>query len=127
MKKLSLDMDVCFIDGTKIEADANKYKFVWKPITFHKRLGEKARNLLKVAGLDDRGDDGSPLIKSDYLAVKLVELRRKIEKESDSEAKAKKTKMAENLENYMLKACEYEEKERICGPDRNSYYKTDHE
>ena len=114
MKKLSLDMDVCFIDGTKIEADANKYKFVWKPITFHKRLGEKARNLLKVAGLDDRGDDGSPLIKSDYLAVKLVELRRKIEKESDSEAKAKKTKMAENLENYMLKACEYEEKERIC-------------
>ena len=127
MKKLSLDMDVCFIDGTKIEADANKYKFVWKPITFHKRLGEKARNLLKVAGLDDRGDDGSPLIKSDYLAVKLVELRRKIEKESDPEAKAKKTKMAENLENYMLKACEYEEKERICGPDRNSYYKTDHD
>ena len=127
MKKLSLGMDVCFIDGTKIEADANKYKFVWKPITFHKRLGEKARNLLKVAGLDDRGDDGSPLIKSDYLAVKLVELRRKIEKESDPEAKAKKTKMAENLENYMLKACEYEEKERICGPDRNSYYKTDHD
>lgn len=127
MKNLSLDMDVCFIDGTKIEADANKYKFVWKPITFHKRLGEKARNLLKVAGLDDCGDDGSPLIKSDYLAVKLVELRRKIEKESDPEAKAKKTKMAENLENYMLKACEYEEKERICGPDRNSYYKTDHD
>ena len=36
MKELSLDMDVCYIDGTKIEADANKYKFVWKPITFHK-------------------------------------------------------------------------------------------
>ena len=35
--------------------------------------------------------------------MKLVELRRKIEKESDPEAKAKKTKMAENLENYMLK------------------------
>lgn len=39
MKKLSLDMDVCFIDGTKIQADANKYKFVWKPTTFHRRLG----------------------------------------------------------------------------------------
>ena len=36
MKELSLDMNVCYIDSTKIEADANKYKFVWKPITFHK-------------------------------------------------------------------------------------------
>ena len=45
MKEQSLTMDDCFIDGTKIEADANKFKFVWKPITFHKRLGEKARNL----------------------------------------------------------------------------------
>ena len=127
MKDLSLDMDVCYIDGTKIEADANKYKFVWKPITFHKRLGEKARNLTKVAELDNRGDDDTLLVKSEYLAAKLAELRRNIEDEDDLETKARKARMADNLENYMLKACEYEEKERICGPDRNSYYKTDHD
>lgn len=28
---------------------------------------------------------------------------------------------------YLDKLLEYEEKERICGPNRNSYYKTDHD
>ena len=28
---------------------------------------------------------------------------------------------------YLNKLLEYEEKERICGPNRNSYYKTDHD
>ena len=32
-----------------------------------------------------------------------------------------------NLTSYLLKMIEYEEKERICGPFRNSYYKTDHD
>ena len=31
------------------------------------------------------------------------------------------------LQKYLSTAMEYEEKERICGPDRNSYYKTDHD
>ena len=31
------------------------------------------------------------------------------------------------LYQFLLKSLEYEEKERICGPNRNSYYKTDHD
>ena len=31
------------------------------------------------------------------------------------------------LTKYLSKSLEYEEKNRICGPDRNSYYKTDHD
>ena len=29
------------------------------------------------------------------------------------------------LEKYLIKLLEYEEKEEICGPDRNSYFKAD--
>ena len=36
-------------------------------------------------------------------------------------------KQYEKLNEYLIKSLEYEEKERICGPDRNSYYKTDHD
>ncbi len=35
--------DYAFIDETKFEADCNKYKFVWKPITFHKRTTNKVK------------------------------------------------------------------------------------
>ena len=31
------------------------------------------------------------------------------------------------LSSYLLKLLDYEEKEEICGPQRNSYYKTDHD
>ena len=33
----------------------------------------------------------------------------------------------EFLKSALIKSLEYEEKEKICGPDRNSYYKTDHD
>ncbi len=127
MKELSLTMEDCFIDGTKIEADANKYKFVWKPTTFHKRLGEKARNLIRLAGLSDAGDKPEELIRSAYLAEKLRELHMKVKTCHDDAERVKLGKMAESLETYLLKTCEYEENERICGPNRNSYYKTDHD
>lgn len=38
IKELSITLDDAFIDGTKWEANANKYKFVWKPITYHKKI-----------------------------------------------------------------------------------------
>ena len=127
MKEQSLTMDDCFIDGTKIEADANKFKFVWKPITFHKRLGEKARNLIRIAGLCEADDNPGELITSVYLADRLRELHDRIMSLNDADEINRLVKMAENLEAYLMKACEYEEKERICGPNRNSYYKTDHD
>lgn len=41
-----LDMEDCHLDGTKFEARPNKYKVVWKPTTFHRRLCNNARNLI---------------------------------------------------------------------------------
>ena len=42
----NLKMDKAYIDGSKFEADANKYKFVWKPTNYHLKFSDKIRNLL---------------------------------------------------------------------------------
>lgn len=47
------DMDTLYLDGSKFEANANKYKFVWKPTTLHLRLSEKVANLLKLMHLEE--------------------------------------------------------------------------
>ena len=35
--------NTAFLDGSKFEADANKYKFVWKPTKYHQKLSDKIR------------------------------------------------------------------------------------
>lgn len=47
IKKYEISIEDIFIDGTKFEANANKYKFVWKPTTFHKNLNNNVIALLK--------------------------------------------------------------------------------
>ena len=123
LKRLSVDLSDCFIDGTKIEADANKYKFVWKPTRWHDKLSDKARRLLALMGLE-RGVPSSGFLSSSLLAAKITEAGKQLETVSDRKAYEG---MIRNLTIYLEKTLEYEEKERICGPYRNSYYKTDHD
>ena len=42
--EFNLDISDEYLDGTKIEANANKYKFVWKPTKFHKKLDIKIKS-----------------------------------------------------------------------------------
>ena len=49
-KELNLDISNIYLDGTKIEANANKYKFVWKPVKFHIKLDIKIKELLDKVG-----------------------------------------------------------------------------
>ena len=115
-----LAMDTAYIDGTKIEADANRYKFVWKPTRWHERLDDKARNLLMLMGLgDDLPAEG--LLPSSLVASKIGKAAGLPDRGKEWAG------MLDNLAGYMLKIMEYEEKEGICGPYRNSYYKTDHD
>ncbi len=46
IKELRLNVDDIYDDGTKIEANANKYKFVWKPTKYHLKLDLKIKELL---------------------------------------------------------------------------------
>lgn len=55
-------MDDAFVDGTKWEANADKYKFVWKPVKYHENISvsffrilkEAEKNLLSLKGIEIR-------------------------------------------------------------------------
>lgn len=120
-----LKMDKAYIDGSKFEADANKYKFVWNPTTFHLKLSDKIRTLLNEYHIS-RGVPNEGIIASKIVADKLIELNEILKPYDLSLKENKKHKLSyESMYSYLQKSLEYEEKERICGPNRNSYYKTD--
>ncbi len=125
LKFCRITNEECHIDGTKFEARPNKYKVVWKPTIFHTKLCGKVRTLLKNLSLDANVSDND-IFPSILIANKLHEAEDLPRPENIKECKILDTKI-ENLEGYLFKALEYEEKEAICGVNRNSYYKTDHD
>ena len=128
IKEVKLNINNQYLDGTKIEANANKYKFVWNPITFHKKLDIKIKQLLLDMGFDFYDKE---LIQSYNLneLIKKYILKENIDINSIPSGKGKRlTKEQKNYKlvyQYLIKLLEYEEKERICGENRNSYFKTD--
>lgn len=52
IKEFNVDISDQYVDGTKLEANANKYKFVWKTTAFHKRLDSKIKELLLEMGFE---------------------------------------------------------------------------
>ena len=48
IKEMGIDISDVFIDGTKFEANANKYKFVWKPTNKQIKLKELKLELIEV-------------------------------------------------------------------------------
>lgn len=125
LKRCGLDCSECHIDGTKFEAKPNKYKVVWKPTTFHLRLSDKTRGLLSDLKLS-RGIPTQGIISATLLAKKLEETENLPIPSDIKEQKILRNKI-QNLSDYLTKALEYEEKEKICGENRYSYYKTDHD
>lgn len=126
--EFELDISDQYLDGTKIEANANKYKFVWKPTTFHNKLDVKIKELLLDMGLEFANKN---LIKS-YKLKELIDTYiadENIDVSAIPIGKGKRlTKQQKNYKlayQYLIKLLEYEEKEQICGKNRKSYYKTD--
>ena len=131
INRFKIDVSDCFIDGTKIEANSNKYLFVYKPTTPHIKLNNKILDLLSEYfhipkyktsftsfEIASYITDFSDLLKNKGITLTNIKTGRghKISKE---------IKDYKQLCVYLEKALEYEEKEKICGDDRNSYYKTD--
>lgn len=107
-----IDIDDVFLDGTKFEANANKYKFTWKPTAFHKHLDSKIFEIFSKYNFD---------VKNHLSSYELAELITQFSKLDPSKNQIKDLR---TLTKYLSKKIEYEEKEEICG-ERNSYYKTD--
>ena len=126
--EFNLDISDVYLDGTKLEANANKYKFVWKPTKFHKKLDVKIKDLLIEMGFEYKVTE---LVSSFELNKILKEyvIKEKIDINSIPNGKGKRKTKSQRIYTqcytYLIKLLEYEEKERICGKNRNSYYKTD--
>ena len=130
IKEFNVDISDQYVDGTKLEANANKYKFVWKPTTYHKKLDVKIKNLLTKMDIELKN---KALIKSFQFneLIKSYVVKENIDIDSIPNGRGKRlTKSQKNYKlayQYLIKLLEYEEKEEICGENRNSYYKTDHD
>jgi transposase len=125
-----------FLDGTKIEANANKYSFVWKKSTEKNkaRLEDKIKELIKHINevneeenreygdkdLEELGED-NPIDSG-----KLDEFVKELDEKLSKNPKDKKTKKAARIikKDYLPRLKKYEEQQEILG-ERNSYSKTD--
>jgi len=127
--------DAVFIDGTKIEACANKYTFVWK-----KAVTKNLEKLLiKLADLVAECEElyRIKLVYQNKVKMKPVKkLRKKLYALKHEEKiefvhgcgkrKTSLQRFIEKLEEYLDKLKEYTQKIHICG-ERNSYSKTDND
>ena len=133
LNKYKISIDDCFIDGTKIEANANKYKFVYKPTTFKINLFDKIRDLLiQYFQLSENKKTFVSKEVAVYVSQMLEMLRRQnIDIDNIQVGRGHRNpKIVSDyflLSSYLIKLLDYEDKEEICGPNRNSYYKTDHD
>lgn len=127
--------DAIFIDGTKIEACANKYTFVWK-----KAVSKNLEKLLiKLADFVAECEEryGIKLVYENQVKIKHIKKLRKrlyaLKEETNiqfvhgsGKRKAPLQRSIEQLEEYLDKLKEYTQKIHICG-ERNSYSKTDYD
>ncbi|KAE9032729.1 hypothetical protein PF010_g33405, partial [Phytophthora fragariae] len=125
-----------FVDGTKIEANANRYTFVWgKAVVKHKaKLQEKVKTLFATIeetekqeerehGNQDLGELGEA---AEITSEKLETAVKKLEERLQEKPKDKPLKKAVRAlrKELLPRLQKYEEHQTVLG-DRNSYSKTD--
>ena len=123
-----------FIDGTKIEANANRYTFVWKKATskFETKLQDKVRTLLINLGKDLELDISIPedKIEVDYLnsinsKLNIIKEKNNIEfAYGKGKRKSKLQRYSELLNECIEKQSKYNKYNSIFN-GRNSFSKTD--
>ena len=133
------DLQHLYIDGSKFEANANKYTWVWKKATEKSRyrLFDKITTLLtemnetlaytglKIETNTEYTPDSLEAILSRYDFVCHIDENTFIY--GRGHRKSREQRYYERLKEYIEKLSEYVEKIQICGPERNSYAKTDHD
>lgn len=124
-----------FVDGTKLEADANKYTFVWKKSTlrYKDKLTEQVKELFRYIDqlemAEDHEYEGYDLpemgervtITSEEIKKRIEALNRSLGEQPDKELK----KVKKKLETDALPRMQKYEKHLEIMDTRNSYSKTD--
>ena len=126
MKQLATDVGLvlsesdAFIDGTKYQANANKYKFVWKPTKRHRKLSIKINDVIEKYRLLPN-PKREEFINVDIVVNALINLKYKRDELPLKEYR--------DLEKFLtaasIKINDYEEMYKIIGDNRKSFYKTD--
>lgn len=144
VKEQLIDEEAIFIDGTKIEANANKYTFVWKKSieNFDKKLTEKSNilydELLKDKIIPEIERESAKELSvtelgqiEEKLAHVVEKFTEKIEHEKDGtirksiRSKRKVPKKTRKLvHDFKERKCAYQKHRQILG-QRNSYSRTD--
>jgi transposase len=126
-----LSIKELYTDGTKIEANANRYTFVWgKAIKTNKekikkQLDELCQYAEKVAAEEMNDTDPSGFDKIDAQKVEqTINQINEALKGKEVESKVKQ-KLNYAKKNWPANLKKYEEQERIMGEERSSYSKTD--
>ena len=137
IKKDNVDLDHLYIDGSKFEANANKYTWVWKKATEKSRyrLFAKITALFEEMNAELAYDGITIQTNTEYVPEYLDEVLssykvlREIDENSFVRGKGHRKTVSqrnyEKLTEYRNKLSEYVQKLEICGEDRNSYSKTD--
>ena len=139
-KKLDVDLNHVYIDGTKIEANANKYTWVWKKSCIRSRNNV----FFKLSALLEEMNEAMAVycravfeIRQEY-AIEYVEYILKTYLEAvgmtaedfvhgSGKRKTSQQKLYEKVYDCYKKLKSYAEKIAICGENRNSYSKTDND
>ena len=123
-----------FIDGTKIEANANKYTFVWKKATdkFENKLQEKVKNILFEISSEFKINVGK--IKEKIYVNQVTKILNELDDikisnnitfvHGKAKRKSKLQKYIEALKEFIEKQSKYDDYNNIFN-GRNSFSKTD--
>ena len=133
-----VDLQHIYIDGSKFEANANKYSWVWKKATEKSRyrLYKKITELIKIINEELAWSGTKISTNTEYVPEYLDEVAEQyamlwqLDEKTFMHGKGKHKTIQQRhyewLRQYADKLREYVEKINICGPERNSYSKTDH-
>ena len=133
-----IHFETYFVDGTKIEANANKFTYVWKKNTARHKdaVKERVRELFKEieqinneederygdADLEERGIGKT--ISSEEIKVVAAGINEQLKSGRPQKTKQKLQRLTRHLEKESENLAKYEQQEDLLG-ERNSYSKTD--
>lgn len=137
-KSEGVDLSHAYIDGTKIEANANRYTWVWKKtcVNNRKKVFEKVTKLIEQMNCESLVFLGIKIgareeYAIEYLEDVLKQYSRVVGLNPDpfvsgsGHRKSTEQKHYQEMEEYINRLKKYAEHIKICGDVRNSYSKTD--
>ena len=139
-EKDHVDLEHTYIDGTKIEANANRYTWVWKRSCIKNRgkVFEKISLLIDSMNKEVLGYLNVKLEKREEYVIEYVSELMKMYKTGTNldestfvsgcgHRKSIHQKQYQELQGYLERLKTYAHHIEVCGDERNSYSKTDHD